>query len=89
MPTPSNTDGSAHHARIRVDAPGRHPAHWMRVGGDVRFDESGNLRPDANARGAFVFTGLLHIGRSPGRAAAGGLDFARFPARHAAAGDRR
>jgi hypothetical protein len=50
--------------------------HTMRIGGDVRFDESAN-QTDANARGAFVFTGLYSSG-GLATARGGGLDFADF-----------
>ena len=44
--------------------------HTLRVGGDVRLDES-DSQTDANARGAFVFTGLYSSGGvAGGRAAA-------------------
>ena len=35
--------------------------HTMRIGGDLRLDESDN-QTDANARGTFVFTGLYSSG---------------------------
>ena len=50
--------------------------HLMRVGGDLRFDESDN-QTDANARGAFVFTGLYSSGGLL-TARGGGLDVADF-----------
>ncbi|OFW23587.1 MAG: hypothetical protein A3G21_06575 [Acidobacteria bacterium RIFCSPLOWO2_12_FULL_66_21] len=50
--------------------------HTLRLGGDVRLDESNN-RTDSNARGAFVFTGLYASGGSP-VVRGGGLDFADF-----------
>jgi hypothetical protein len=50
--------------------------HTMRIGGDVRFDESAN-QTDANARGAFVFTGLYSSG-GLSTARGRGLDFADF-----------
>ena len=50
--------------------------HTMRVGGDLRLDDSAN-QTDANARGAFVFTGLYASGGSP-VTRGGGLDFADF-----------
>lgn len=50
--------------------------HLMRVGGDLRFDES-DSQTDANARGAFVFTGLYSSGGLL-TARGGGLDFADF-----------
>lgn len=50
--------------------------HTLRAGGDVRLDQSRN-RTDANARGAFTFTGLYSSGGSAG-ARGGGLDFADF-----------
>jgi len=50
--------------------------HTMHIGGDLRFDESDN-QTDANARGAFVFTGLYSSGgRTTVRG--GALDFADF-----------
>ena len=59
--------------------------HTLRLGGDVRLDESDN-QTDANARGAFVFTGLYASGgRSTVRG--GGARLRRLPARAAAAGD--
>jgi hypothetical protein len=50
--------------------------HTMRVGGDVRLDQSDN-QTDANARGAFVFTGLYSSGGLTS-VRGGGLDFADF-----------
>ena len=50
--------------------------HTMRVGGDLRLDASDN-QTDANARGAFVFTGLYSSGGLL-TARGGGLDFADF-----------
>jgi hypothetical protein len=50
--------------------------HTLRFGGDVRLDHSDN-QTDANARGAFVFTGLYSSGGSLA-ARGGGLDFADF-----------
>lgn len=50
--------------------------HTMRAGGDLRLDDSAN-QTDANARGAFVFTGLYASGGSP-TARGGGQDFADF-----------
>ena len=50
--------------------------HTLRFGGDYRWDHSDN-RTDANARGAFVFTGLYASGGSP-TARSDGLDFADF-----------
>lgn len=50
--------------------------HTMRVGGDFRLDESNN-QTDANARGAFVFTGLYSSG-GLASVRGGGLDFADF-----------
>ena len=82
--TPSTAHRSALHARIRVDAAGRHEAP-MRIGGDIRFDESDN-QTDANARGAFVFTGLYSSGGIVGRARRRPR-LRRLPARHAATGD--
>jgi hypothetical protein len=50
--------------------------HTLRAGGDFRFDQA-NSRTDANARGAYTFTGLYSSGGSA--AARGeGLDFADF-----------
>jgi hypothetical protein len=49
--------------------------HMLRAGGDARWDTSDN-RTDANARGAFVFTGLYTGGA--GAARNGGADFADF-----------
>ena len=49
--------------------------HTVRVGGDVRWDTSEN-RTDANARGAFVFTGLYTAAAAASRS--GGADFADF-----------
>jgi hypothetical protein len=55
--------------------------HQLRFGGDVRFDRSAS-QTDANATGAFVFTGLYAAGpAATGGLAAlsgGGLDFADF-----------
>jgi hypothetical protein len=50
--------------------------HTMRIGGDVRFDDSAN-QTDANARGAFVFTGLYSSG-GLATVRGGGFDFADF-----------
>ncbi len=51
-------------------------SHTLRIGGDFRADQS-NSRTDANARGAYTFTGLYASGGSA--AARGeGLDFADF-----------
>ena len=50
--------------------------HTLRFGGDIRLDHS-DSRTDANARGAFVFTGLYSSGGSLA-ARGGGLDFADF-----------
>ena len=50
--------------------------HTLRLGGDYRWDRSSN-RTDANARGAFVFTGLYASGGAP-VARGDGLDFADF-----------
>jgi hypothetical protein len=50
--------------------------HTLRIGGDFRFD-SAHSRSDANARGAFTFTGLYSSGGSTA-ARGGGLDFADF-----------
>ena len=50
--------------------------HTLRLGGDYRWDTSSN-RTDANARGAFVFTGLYASGGSIG-VRGDGLDFADF-----------
>jgi hypothetical protein len=50
--------------------------HTLRLGGDYRWDSSEN-RTDANARGAFTFTGLYTSGGS-GIARGDGLDFADF-----------
>ena len=50
--------------------------HTLRMGGDYRWDQSNN-RTDANARGAFVFTGVYGSGGSP-IARGDGLDFADF-----------
>jgi hypothetical protein len=49
--------------------------HTVRTGADVRWDVS-ESRTDANARGAFVFTGLYTSGPSAARNA--GADFADF-----------
>lgn len=49
--------------------------HTLRAGGDVRWDTSEN-QTDANARGAFVFTGLYTAG--PAATRQGGADFADF-----------
>lgn len=49
--------------------------HTLRAGGDIRWDTSEN-RTDANARGAFVFTGLYASGGRSLRGA--GADFADF-----------
>jgi trimeric autotransporter adhesin len=55
-----------------------HPVrqHQLRFGGDYRQDWS-EAQTDANARGAFVFTGLYSAGGSP-VVHGGGLDFADF-----------
>jgi hypothetical protein len=50
--------------------------HTLRFGGDVRLDQS-ESETSANARGAFVFTGLYSSGGSAA-ARGGGLDFADF-----------
>lgn len=50
--------------------------HTMRVGGDLRLDESAS-QTDANARGAFVFTGLYSSGGLT-TVRGGGFDFADF-----------
>lgn len=50
--------------------------HTLRVGGDFRMDQA-NSRSDANARGAYTFTGLYSSGGSAA-ARGGGLDFADF-----------
>ena len=50
--------------------------HTFRIGGDFRHDSAAS-RTDANARGAFVFTGLYASGGSSA-ARGGGLDFADF-----------
>lgn len=49
--------------------------HTLRAGGDARWDLSEN-QTDANARGAFVFTGLYASGAASMRG--GGADFADF-----------
>jgi trimeric autotransporter adhesin len=53
-----------------------HKQHQFRLGGDVRFDRTSS-QTDANAAGAFVFTGLYAAGGSP-IVRGGGLDFADF-----------
>lgn len=50
--------------------------HTLRVGGDFRVDQA-DSRSDANARGAYTFTGLYSSGGSAA-ARGGGLDFADF-----------
>ena len=50
--------------------------HTLRAGGDFRYDRSHN-QTDANARGAFVFTGLYASGGLT-TVRGGGLDFADF-----------
>jgi hypothetical protein len=50
--------------------------HQFHAGGDVRFDRTSS-QTDANADGAFVFTGLYAAGGSPILSGAG-LDFADF-----------
>jgi hypothetical protein len=50
--------------------------HQFRIGGDYRFDRTAS-QTDANANGAFVFTGLYAAGGSP-IVRTGGLDFADF-----------
>ena len=50
--------------------------HTLRIGGDYRVDQ-GNSQSEANARGAFIFTGLYSSGGSTA-ARGGGLDFADF-----------
>jgi hypothetical protein len=50
--------------------------HQFRAGGDVRLDRSAS-QSDANAAGAFVFTGLYAAGGTP-IAASSGVDFADF-----------
>ncbi|MEX2661509.1 MAG: TonB-dependent receptor, partial [Vicinamibacterales bacterium] len=50
--------------------------HTFRVGGDFRMDQA-NSRSEANARGAYTFTGLYSSGGSAA-ARGGGLDFADF-----------
>ncbi|MEO6237768.1 MAG: TonB-dependent receptor [Vicinamibacterales bacterium] len=51
-------------------------AHQLRAGGDVRLDRTSS-QSDANAEGAFVFTGLYSAGGLP-VIANSGLDFADF-----------
>jgi hypothetical protein len=51
-------------------------SHTIRIGGDFRMDRA-DSRTDANARGAFTFTGLYSSGGSIA-ARGGGLDFADF-----------
>ena len=58
--------------------------HTLRLGGDVRVDRSDN-QTDANARGAFVFTGLYTSGGCADRARRRPR-LRRLPARPAAAG---
>jgi hypothetical protein len=50
--------------------------HQFRFGGDYRLDRTAS-QTDANANGAFVFTGLYAAGGSP-VVRSGGLDFADF-----------
>jgi hypothetical protein len=50
--------------------------HQLRAGADYRFDRTAS-QTDANAAGAFVFTGLYAAGGSP-IVRSGGLDFADF-----------
>ena len=50
--------------------------HTLRIGGDFRMDQA-DSRTDANARGAYTFTGLYSSGGSAA-ARGGGLDFADF-----------
>nr|MBA3641997.1 TonB-dependent receptor [Acidobacteriota bacterium] len=50
--------------------------HTLRIGGDFRVDQA-DSRSDANARGAYTFTGLYSSGGSAA-ARGGGLDFADF-----------
>jgi trimeric autotransporter adhesin len=50
--------------------------HQFRFGGDYRFDRTSS-QTDANANGAFVFSGLYAAGGSP-IVRSGGLDFADF-----------
>jgi trimeric autotransporter adhesin len=51
-------------------------AHTIRIGGDFRLDQA-DSQTDANARGAYTFTGLYSSGGSAA-ARGGGLDFADF-----------
>ena len=60
--------------------------HQIRFGGDYRFDRS-TSQSDANAAGAFVFTGFYAANGST-IAPGAGIDFARLPARPVATGDR-
>jgi hypothetical protein len=52
-------------------------AHTVRIGGDVRLDRSSS-QTDADARGAFVFTGLYASGGFAAVPRASFLDFADF-----------
>jgi hypothetical protein len=65
--------------RIAVGYTFTRPArnHTLRAGGDVRLDRSSS-QTDANARGAFVFTGLYASGGAAAVPRASGLDFADF-----------
>ena len=64
--------------RLSIAYSWTHPVqrHQLRFGGDYRQDWS-QAQTDANARGAFVFTGLYAAGGSP-IVRGGGLDFADF-----------
>jgi len=53
-----------------------HKQHQLRAGGDYRFDRTSS-QTDANAAGAYVFTGLYTAGGSA-IVRSGGLDFADF-----------
>ena len=87
---PARRDAVAAHrqaalAGVRLDA-ARSTRHTLRFGGDFRLDDSDN-QTDANARGAFVFTGLYAAGGSAIVRARRRARLRRLPARPAAAGD--
>lgn len=73
--TPSRRSDSRLTAGYTWTRPSRN--HTLRLGGDFRWDESSS-QTDANARGAFVFTGLYASGGLGTVPRGSGLDFADF-----------
>ena len=73
--TPSRRSDSRFTAGYTWTRPSR--THTLRVGGDFRWDDSSS-QTDANARGAFVFTGLYASGGLGTVPRGSGLDFADF-----------